>query len=112
MLTHLHRPKWQESWRVESFYLIATIKPRHDKVVEAKEALRTLVAATKAEPGCEVYDLVFGTGGFEGAGSMDAGDWLMIERWASRVAWDAHMESAHVKHLSSIQKISCANQVN
>ncbi|MSO27578.1 MAG: hypothetical protein EXQ60_05875 [Candidatus Nanopelagicales bacterium] len=34
---------------------------------------------------------------------MDPGDWLIIEKWSSRAAWDAHMESTHVKHMGSIQ---------
>jgi quinol monooxygenase YgiN len=88
---------------MESFYLIATLKPRHDKLAEAAAALHELMLATKAEAGCELYDLVMGADGFEGSSSVDPGDWLMIEKWASRADWDAHMASAHVRHMGSVQ---------
>ncbi len=45
---------------MESFYLIATRKPRRDKLAEAAAALHELMLATRAEAGCEVYDLVMG----------------------------------------------------
>ncbi|CAB4821524.1 MAG: hypothetical protein F2763_00910 [Actinobacteria bacterium] len=88
---------------MDALYLIATLKPRHDKLVEAKAALDDLITATKAEAGCEVYDLVIGVEGFAGSGEVNLTDWLMIEKWTSRAHWDAHMESEHVRHLGEVK---------
>ena len=73
--------------RVEPLYLIATIKPRADRADEARVALHKLMALSKAEPGCEMYDLV--------ENPNEAGTWLMLEKWTSREHWDAHMVTEH-----------------
>lgn len=71
-----------------ALYLIAEITPRAERIDEALEAFRALVQATLREPGCELYDLVVET---------DRPDtWLMVEKWASREAWEAHMQTEHV----------------
>ena len=77
-------------------YLIAVITPRRDRTDEARAAFAQLVAATLEEPGCELYDLV--------VNPEDPGTWLMLEKWASREAWDAHMTTAHViAHIASAE---------
>lgn len=69
-------------------YLIAEIYPHHEKLAEAKAIFQALAEKTLREPGCLLYDLVM---------EDDSDHWLMLEKWESREAWDAHMETEHVK---------------
>lgn len=73
---------------MQPLYLIAVITPRADRIDEARSAFADLVRATLAEPGCELYDLV--------VNPDDPTTWLMLEKWTSREAWDAHMRTEHV----------------
>lgn len=52
----------------------------------------TLMSATKLEPGCELYDLVQES-------NQDC--LVMMEKWESEVAWNAHMQTSHVKHINN-----------
>jgi quinol monooxygenase YgiN len=74
-------------------YLIAEIYPHPDKLAEAREAFDDLIAKTMQEPGCLLYDLVI---------EQDGDHWLMLEKWASKEAWEQHMETDHVKHINQI----------
>lgn len=68
-------------------YLLATIHPDPSRAGEVARILRRMVELTRAETGCELYDLV---------AAPDAPDtWFMVEKWASRADWQAHMASAH-----------------
>jgi quinol monooxygenase YgiN len=73
---------------VQPLYLVAIIKPK----IEIRDAVRAqidaLVTASLAEDGCEMYDLV--------VSDEDPDTWLMLEKWASREQWDAHMVTDHV----------------
>jgi quinol monooxygenase YgiN len=69
-------------------YLIAEIYPHPEKLDEAREIFEGLIQKTLQEPGCLLYDLVIEDG---------ADHWLMLEKWESKAAWDAHMETEHVK---------------
>lgn len=69
-------------------YLIAEIYPHPKKLREAKAIFESLIAKTLQEPGCLLYDLVIEEG---------ADCWLMLEKWESREAWEAHMETEHVR---------------
>ena len=40
-----------------------------------------------------LYDLVI---------EQDGDHWLMLEKWASKEAWEQHMETDHVKHINQI----------
>lgn len=74
-------------------YLIAEIYPHPEKLAEAREAFDSLIAKTLQEPGCLLYDLVI---------EQDGDHWLMLEKWASKEAWEQHMETDHVKHINQI----------
>jgi quinol monooxygenase YgiN len=69
-------------------YLIAEIYPHPEKLVEARAIFAALTEKTLQEPGCLLYDLVV---------EDDSDHWLMLEKWESREAWDAHMQTDHVK---------------
>jgi len=72
-------------------YLVATIRPRADRLVEAERELRALMAGTHAEPGCIHMELVV-----EDVGSEGAPTWYMFEKFTSRADWDQHMLTDHV----------------
>ena len=69
-------------------YLIAEIYPHPEKLQEARAIFEALVFKTLQEPGCLLYDLVIEEG---------SDCWLMLEKWESRQAWEAHMETDHVR---------------
>ncbi len=73
---------------MEPLYLVAVIKPRAERAEEVIEVLRNMMAATRAEAGCEFYDLV--------VGDDEPDTWLMLEKWSTRAHWEAHMGAAHV----------------
>ncbi len=76
-------------------YLIATIYPAAQHRAEVVTALGALIAASQAESGCEVYDLVQGEG-------EDV--WVMMEKWSSKEHWDAHMTTDHVRTMGMLDK--------
>jgi quinol monooxygenase YgiN len=59
--------------------VVATITPRPEAVDAVREALLAAVPQVHAEPGCELYALHEGDGGF-----------VMVERWESPEALRAH----------------------
>ncbi len=69
-------------------YLTAVIRPRADAAREAEGHLRSLMAGTRLEDGCEYMNLVV---------SEDEPDvWYMFEKFRSRADWDLHMRTDHV----------------
>jgi quinol monooxygenase YgiN len=68
-------------------YLIAVIKPRMELAEVVVERLRFMRDATREEPGNIFMELVVGE---------DADTWLMLEKFASREAWEEHMTLSHV----------------
>lgn len=69
-------------------FLIATIRPRPDRVIEAERELRVLMEATRNEPGCLFMELV--------ESPDEPGVWTMLEKFRSREDWDDHMRTEHV----------------
>ncbi len=72
----------------EPLYLIATIRPRLDRLEEAEREVRALMAGTHAEPGCIFMELV--------ESDDDPGTWTMLEKFRSRADWEEHMRTRHV----------------
>ena len=72
----------------EPLHLIATIRPRMDRIHEAERHVRALMAGTHAEPGCLSMELV--------ESEDDPGTWVMLEKFRSRADWEDHMRTAHV----------------
>lgn len=72
----------------EPLFLIATIRPRPDRMAEAEGHLRVLMAGTRAEPGCVYMELV--------ESDDDPGTWTMLEKFRSRDDWEDHMQTRHV----------------
>lgn len=69
-------------------FLVVTIYPKIDKLVEAEAQLHRMRAASQAEDGCDFMYLVQSNDG-------DGDVWVMIERFRSRADWDDHMASEH-----------------
>jgi quinol monooxygenase YgiN len=78
-----------------ALYLIATIYPAAQHKTEVLTSLGALIEASRAESGCEMYDLVQGDG-------EDV--WVMMEKWSSKEHWDAHMTTDHVKTMGMLDK--------
>jgi len=68
--------------------VVATIPAKPEAVDAIREALQTLVTATRAEEGCLAYDL------FESGAAP--GTFVTVERWTDQAALDAHLQMPHV----------------
>lgn len=71
-----------------SLRVIATIPAKPEAAASLREALQTLVAATRQESGCLAYDL------FESGAAP--GVFVTVEEWADQASLDAHMTTPHV----------------
>ena len=69
--------------------VVARIKAKPDKVEEVREALSGLVAPTRSEPGCIVYELLQNTD--------DPTDFTFVEEWESEAALSVHAASNHIR---------------
>ncbi|MBD8868181.1 putative quinol monooxygenase [Nocardioides donggukensis] len=73
---------------MSQLHVVATIPARSGSEAVIREALTTLVAATRDEEGCLSYDL------YESAAAP--GTFVTVERWSGQEALDAHMATPHV----------------
>jgi quinol monooxygenase YgiN len=71
-------------------YVIARSVARDGKENQLRELLRAMLAPTRAESGCKLYEL------YE---SDSPGRFYFYEIWESQAALDEHAASAHYKHL-------------
>jgi quinol monooxygenase YgiN len=71
-------------------YVIARSVARKGKEKQLRELLRSMLAPTRAESGCNVYEL---------HESNSSGRFFFYEIWESQAALDHHAASAHFKHL-------------
>jgi len=70
--------------------VIARSVARSGKENQLRELLRAMLAPTRAESGCKLYEL------YE---SDSPGRFYFYEIWESHAALDQHAASAHYKHL-------------
>lgn len=61
------------------------------KLGEALDLLRTIVAATREEDGCEHYSIT--------PDNIDEGRLVISERWRDQAATDVHMQSPNLAQL-------------
>ena len=66
-----------------ALFLVVTIKPRADRLAEAEAQLQFVRRQTLTEPRCVLMDLV--------QPQDDPDNWVMLEMFRSRAAWDEHM---------------------
>jgi quinol monooxygenase YgiN len=72
-----------------SLVIVAQIRAAAGKAEQLEAELRTLVAATVVEDGCDTYALH--------RSLEDPNLFHFHEIWRDRPAWDAHMEAPHLK---------------
>ena len=70
-----------------ALFLVVTIKPRKDRLAEAEEQLQSMRRQTLTEPGCVFMHLV--------QPQDDPDNWMMLEMFRSRAAWDEHMQQPY-----------------
>jgi quinol monooxygenase YgiN len=70
-----------------ALFLVVTIKPRKDRLQEAEAQLQSMRRNTLAEPGCVFMHLV--------QPQDDPDNWVMLEMFRSRAAWDEHMQQPY-----------------
>jgi quinol monooxygenase YgiN len=75
---------------VSEVRVIARSVAREGKENQLRALLRGMLAPTRAEPGCESYEL------YE---SDSTGRFYFDETWASQEALDKHTTTRHFKHL-------------
>jgi quinol monooxygenase YgiN len=70
-----------------ALFLVVTIKPRPDRRKEAEEQLQSMRRKSLTEPGCVFMHLV--------QPQDDPENWIMLEMFRSRAAWDEHMRQPY-----------------
>jgi quinol monooxygenase YgiN len=70
-----------------ALFLVVTIKPRRDRRAEAEAQLQHMRRQTLTEPGCVFMHLV--------QPQDDPDNWVMLEMFRSRAAWDEHMQQPY-----------------
>src|SRR5919112_5383320 len=70
-----------------ALFLVVTIKPRKDRLAEAEAQLQSMRRQTLSEPGCVFMHLV--------QPQDDPDNWVMLEMFRSRAAWDEHMQQPY-----------------
>jgi len=73
--------------------IVAVITAKPGAEAELEERLRGLVGPSRADAGCERYDLHRST--------ETPREFLFYETWTSRADWDAHMRTPHLEALKS-----------
>jgi quinol monooxygenase YgiN len=68
-------------------FLVVTIKPRKDRLAEAEAQLQSMRQNTLNEPGCVFMHRV--------QPQDDPDNWVMLEMFRSRTAWDEHMQQPY-----------------
>ena len=68
-------------------YLVVTIYPRAERLADATTQLQQMATNAMTEPGCEYQTLV--------VSEDEPGCLTMLEKFASRGAWDEHMATEH-----------------
>lgn len=75
--------------------VVAKLKAKPGAEARLENALRALVAPTRAEAGCLNYDLH--------RAHDDPGLFVFHENWESRALWEAHMNAPHLVAFSAAQ---------
>lgn len=74
--------------------VIAILKAKPESVDLVRNALGTLVAPTRAEPGCITYRVY--------ASDADPSTFFTAERWRSTADFEAHNASEHAAHVGRV----------
>ena len=72
-----------------SLRVVARITAKADKVNEVRAILLGLVAPTRAEEGCVVYELL--------QNRMDPTDFTFVEEWSGDATFERHHMTEHIR---------------
>lgn len=73
--------------------VVAHLTARPDKIEETRAALAAVIEPTRAENGCITYELM--------QNDAHPADFTFVEEWSTGAALDAHLESEHIRDLTS-----------
>lgn len=73
----------------EAAIVFATLRPHPEKAADLEDALHTMVEHTRAEPGCEVYDLY--------RSGQENVVYHLFERYTDADALEAHRAAPYYK---------------
>lgn len=68
--------------------VIAEVVFKDDAITQGKKLFAEVIAQSRKDEGCLYYDAY--------ADPENPNHFLLIERWASKALWEAHMPTAHV----------------
>jgi quinol monooxygenase YgiN len=72
---------------MSALFLVVTIRPRPDRLKEAEAQLQSMRRNSLTEPGCIFMHLT--------RPQDDPDNWMMLEMFESRAAWDEHMRQPY-----------------
>lgn len=75
--------------------VIAHLRAINGQIEATKAFLTSLIAPTRAEPGCVGYWLH--------QDDDDPAEFTFYENWTSRAVWDKHMESPHLQKFAEVK---------
>jgi quinol monooxygenase YgiN len=78
----------EEERMAEQLIVVAEMKAKAGMEAELKRQALGMIAPTRKEEGCVLYDLH--------ESDTEPGRCLFYEIWASRPAWEAHMKQPHL----------------
>ena len=70
-------------------YLLASLTTRPGEHPKLMAAAKVMIAATRMEPGCLIYDL--------NVSITNPSEMVFVDAWESRAALSAHFETPHMK---------------
>ncbi|MCA3436415.1 MAG: antibiotic biosynthesis monooxygenase [Rhodobacter sp.] len=79
--------------------VIATLKAKKGKEDVLYTTLKGLLAPTRAEQGCIIYDMH--------KSADEPGLFMFTEEWETRPLWDDHMNAPHLKAFAARQDDLC-----
>lgn len=75
---------------------------KEDSIDEMKKLLDTMIEASRAEDGCELYNIY--------QLKNRPAEFVVVETWRDELALKGHQESAHYKHYKSNFEQYCAEK--
>ena len=82
------RPMKGGTRMAEQLIVVAEMKAKAGMEAELRSMMLGLIGPTREDAGCVLYDLH--------ESDVEPGRFLFYEIWASRPAWDAHMQMPHL----------------
>lgn len=80
--------------RIEVLHVIARVRARPAEESRVRTEFEALVSPTRAEPGCIRYELF--------VNRENPCDFLFVQEYEDDAAFEAHLESAHVKKMLEV----------